>query len=56
MGVQLAFFVVTNILKGKMAIVLIIGREVIQTICEYGPQSGTPDTEKVCFYDEMESE
>ena len=39
-----------------MAIVLTLGREVIQIICAYGPQSRRPDTEKVCFYDEMASE
>ena len=35
-----------------MAIVLILGREVIRIICAYGPQSGGPDTEKVRFCDE----
>ena len=39
-----------------MAIVLTLGREVMRIICAYGPQSGKPDTEKVCFYDEMASE
>ena len=39
-----------------MAIVLALDREVIQTICAYGPQSGRPDTEKVRFYDEMASQ
>ena len=31
----------------------------IQIICAksaYGPQSGRPDTKKVCFYDEIASE
>ena len=39
-----------------MAIVLTLGREAMRIICAYGPQSRTPDTEKVCFYDEMVSE
>ena len=39
-----------------MAIVLTLGRKVIGIICAYGPQSGRPDTDKVCFYDEMASE
>ena len=39
-----------------MAIVLTLDGEVIQIICAYGPQKGTPDSEKVCFYDEMASE
>ena len=39
-----------------MAIVLTLGREVVQIICAYGPQSGRPDTEKVRFYDEMANE
>ena len=39
-----------------MAIVLTLGREVMRIICAYGPQSGKPDTEKVCFYDEIASE
>ena len=39
-----------------MAIVLTLGREVMCVICVYGPQSGRPDAEKVCFYDEMGSE
>ena len=38
-----------------MAIVLTLGREVMQIICTYGPQSGRPDTEKVRFCDEMAS-
>ena len=38
-----------------MVIVLISGREVMQIICGYGPQSGRPDTEKVRFYDEVTS-
>ena len=28
----------------------------MQIICTYGPESRRPDAEKVCFYDEMESE
>ena len=39
-----------------MAIVLTLGREVMQIICAYGPQSRRPDTEKFGFYDEMASE
>ena len=39
-----------------MVIVLTLGREVMRTICAYGPQSGRSDTEKVYFYDEMGSE
>ena len=39
-----------------MAIVLTLGREVMQIICAYGPQSRRPDAEKVRFYDEMASE
>ena len=39
-----------------MAIVLILGREVMRVICAYGPQSGRTDAEKVHFYDEMGSE
>ena len=39
-----------------MLIELTLGREVIRFICAHGPQSGRPDTEKVCFYDEMASE
>ena len=39
-----------------MAIVLTLGREVIQIICAYGPQTGKQDTEKVCFYDKAMSE
>ena len=39
-----------------MAIVLILGREVMRIICAYGPQNGRPDAEKVHFYDEMASE
>ena len=38
-----------------MAIALTLGREVMRVICEYGPQSGRPDAEKVYFYDEMGS-
>ena len=38
-----------------MAIVLTLGKEVMRIICAYGPQSGRPDAEKVC-YDEMASE
>ena len=33
-----------------MAIVLTLGREVMRIIFGYGPQSGRPETEKVCFY------
>ena len=32
-----------------MAIVLALGREVIQIICAYRPQSGRPVTEKFVF-------
>ena len=39
-----------------MAIVLSLGRKVMQIICVYGPQSGIPDTKKVRFYNEMGSE
>ena len=39
-----------------MAIVLTLGREVMQIICAYGPQSGRPDRKKVRFYDEMVNE
>ena len=39
-----------------MAIVLILGREVIRVICAYGPQSGRPHAEKVYFYYKMGSE
>ena len=39
-----------------MAVVLTLGREVMQIVCAYGPQSRRPDTEKVRFYDEMASE
>ena len=39
-----------------MAIVLTFGREMMHIICAYGPQSKRPDTENVCFYDEMASE
>ena len=39
-----------------MAIVLTVGREVMRTICAYGPQSGRPDAEKVRFCDEKASE
>ena len=39
-----------------MAIVLTLGREVIQMICANRPQSRRPDTEKVRFYDEMASD
>ena len=39
-----------------MSIVLIIGKELIRVLCAYGPQSGRPEPEKDCFYDEMESE
>ena len=39
-----------------MAIVLILGREVMRVICAYGPQSGRTNAEKVYFYDEMGSE
>ena len=28
----------------------------MQIICAYGPQSGRPEMDKVCFYDEMASE
>ena len=38
------------------AIPLILGKEVMQIICAYGPQSRRPDTEKVSYYDEMASE
>ena len=36
-----------------MAIVLTLDKEVIRIICACVPQSKTPDTDKVCFYDEM---
>ena len=39
-----------------MAIVLILGKELVRILCAYAPQSGRPDSEKVCFYDEMASE
>ena len=39
-----------------MAILLTLDRKVMRTMCAYGPQSGTPDTEKEHFYDEMVSE
>ena len=39
-----------------MAIVLTFGGVVMRIICVSGPQSGRPDAEKVCFYDEMGSE
>ena len=39
-----------------MAIVLTLGKEIMQIICAYGPQSGRPNTEKVRFYDEIASE
>ena len=39
-----------------MAIVLTLGREVMQIICAYEPHSGRRDTKKVRFYDEMASE
>ena len=39
-----------------MAIVQTLGREVMRVICEYGPQSGRPDAEKVRFCDKMGSE
>ena len=39
-----------------MAIVVTLGKQVIQITCAYGPQSGRPDTEKVRFYDEMVSQ
>ena len=38
-----------------MAIMLTLGREVMQIICAYWSQSEKPDTEKVRFYDEMAS-
>ena len=38
-----------------MAMVLILGKEVIK-IGAYRLQSGRPDTEKVCYYDETASE
>ena len=39
-----------------MAIVLTFGREVMQIICGYGPQSRRPKLEKVFLCDEMASE
>ena len=39
-----------------MAVVLTLGREIMQIICAYGPQSGRPEAEKVRFDDEMGSE
>ena len=39
-----------------MAIVLTLGREMMPIICAYRPQSGRPDTGKVCFCDEVASE
>ena len=39
-----------------MAIVLTLGQELVRILCAYAPQSGRPDSEKVCFYDEMASE
>ena len=39
-----------------MAIVLTLDREVMRIVCAYGPRSGRPDAEKVCFYNEMRSE
>ena len=39
-----------------MTIVLTLGREVMQIVCAYGPQSRRPDTEKNRFYDKMASE
>ena len=32
-----------------MTIVLTLGREVMQIICAYGPQSGRPDKKKFVF-------
>ena len=39
-----------------MAIVLTLGKEVVQILCAYGPQSRRPDTQKVHFYDEIARE
>ena len=39
-----------------MATVQTVGGEVMRIICAYGPQSGRPDTKKVCFYDKMANE
>ena len=39
-----------------MAILLTLGRKVIQIICAYGPQSNDQTHKIVCFYDEMVSE
>ena len=39
-----------------MVIVLTFSRKVMRIICAHGLQSGRPDAEKVCFYDEMASE
>ena len=39
-----------------MAIVLTFGRETMQIIYVYGPQSRRPDLEKDRFYDKMASE
>ena len=36
-----------------LAIVLTLGRKVMQIVCVYEPQSEKPDTEKFCFYGEM---
>ena len=38
-----------------MTIVLTLGRELIRITGAYGPQSGKPDTKKVCIYDKMAS-
>ena len=39
-----------------MAILLTLVGEVMRIICAYVPQSGRPDTEKVCVYDETASD
>ena len=39
-----------------MEIVLTLGREVMRIICAYRSRSRRSDAEKVCFYNEMESE
>ena len=38
-----------------MEIVLTLRKKVMQIVCAYGPQSETPDTEKVRFYVKMAS-
>ena len=61
-GILVKEEIFTNVAKIRrkkdrvMAIVLTLGRELMQIICVYRPQSGRPDTEKVRFWDEMASQ